>query len=98
MSAAAELYGLDPSSRVVLAALPVAIYTTDADGRITFYNEAAVRLWGREPVLNKERWCAAAKLHGAEEVAGLIIAHAIPQRSAASFQIVDGKYRRFRFQ
>src|ERR1700760_4548602 len=64
MSAAAELYGLDPSSRVVLGALPVAVYTTDADGRITFYNEPAARLWGREPVVNKDRWCAAARLIG----------------------------------
>ena len=64
MSAAAELYGLDPSSRVVLGALPVAVYTTDADGRITFYNEAAARLWGREPALNRDRWCAAARLVG----------------------------------
>jgi len=40
---------LDPLSKVsssveVLAALPVAIYITDAAGRITFYNEAAVAL------------------------------------------------------
>ncbi|MDB5734983.1 MAG: Signal transduction histidine kinase [Alphaproteobacteria bacterium] len=57
-------YGLDPSSRIVLAALPVAIYTTDADGRITFYNEAIARLWGREPELGQERWCAATRLIG----------------------------------
>jgi two-component system CheB/CheR fusion protein len=62
MSAQAPAYGLDPSSRIVLAALPVAIYTTDAEGRITFYNEAAARLWGREPVINQDRWCAAARL------------------------------------
>jgi two-component system CheB/CheR fusion protein len=62
MSAVAEVYGLDPSSRVVLGALPAAIYTTDAEGRIAFYNEAAARLWGREPALNRDRWCAAARL------------------------------------
>jgi len=31
----------------LLEALPVAIYTTDADGRITFYNRAAAELWGK---------------------------------------------------
>jgi PAS domain-containing protein len=41
----------------LLAALPFAVYTTDATGRITFYNEAAVALWGRRPVLGQDRWC-----------------------------------------
>ena len=41
----------------ILAALPFAVYATDAVGRITFYNEAAVALWGRRPVLGQERWC-----------------------------------------
>ncbi|MPR11714.1 PAS domain-containing protein [Microvirga tunisiensis] len=41
----------------ILAALPFAVYATDAMGRITFYNEAAVALWGRRPVLGQERWC-----------------------------------------
>jgi PAS domain-containing protein len=30
----------------LLQGLPAAIYTTDAEGRITFYNDAAVALWG----------------------------------------------------
>ena len=63
MSALAESYGLDPSSRVVLAALPVAVYTTDAEGHITFYNEAAARFWGREPELFQEKWCGSHKLY-----------------------------------
>jgi len=37
--------------RELLAALPVAIYTTDVAGRITFFNEAAAALWGRRPQL-----------------------------------------------
>jgi PAS domain-containing protein len=41
----------------LLAAVPFAVYTTDATGRITFYNEAAVALWGRRPVLGRDRWC-----------------------------------------
>ncbi len=43
--------------RQVLEGLPIAIYTCDADGYITFYNQAATQLWGREPRLEKDRWC-----------------------------------------
>ena len=43
-------------------ALPIAIYTTDAEGRITFYNHAAAQLWGREPVLGQDLWNGAWKL------------------------------------
>ena len=35
--------------RDLLEALPAAVYTTDADGRITFYNRAAVEMAGRTP-------------------------------------------------
>jgi PAS domain-containing protein len=30
---------------------------TDAQGRITYYNEAAVALAGRRPALGQDRWC-----------------------------------------
>ena len=30
---------------------------TDAAGRITFYNNTAVALWGRRPVLGQDSWC-----------------------------------------
>jgi PAS domain S-box-containing protein len=43
-------------ARDLLEALPTAVYTTDVDGRITFFNEAAVQLWGRRPELG-ELWC-----------------------------------------
>jgi len=42
--------------RELLGALPAAIFVTDADGRITYYNQAAVGLWGRRPELGKDRW------------------------------------------
>src|SRR6187549_2436999 len=45
----------------LLQALPVAVYTTDADGRITFFNEAAAELWGRRPELGEE-WCGSWRL------------------------------------
>lgn len=36
--------------------LKTPLYTTDRQGRITFYNKAAANLWGREPEINKETW------------------------------------------
>ena len=43
--------------RQLLCALPAAIHTTDTAGRITFYNRAAVDLWGAIPELGKDK-CA----------------------------------------
>lgn len=50
-----------PSYRQFLEALGVAVYTTDAEGRITFFNEAAADFWGRRPELGEE-WCGSWKL------------------------------------
>ncbi len=47
--------------RQFLDALGVALYTTDASGRITFYNQAAARFWGRRPALG-ELFCGSARL------------------------------------
>ena len=47
----------------VIRALPAAIYTTDADGRITFYNEAAAELWGCRPEIGKSEFCGSWKLY-----------------------------------
>ena len=43
--------------------LPVAVYSTDAAGRITFYNEAAASLWGRRPKLGEDWWCGSWRLY-----------------------------------
>jgi PAS domain S-box-containing protein len=50
-----------PSYRQFLEALGVAVYTTDAAGHITFFNEAAADFWGRRPELGEE-WCGSWKL------------------------------------
>jgi PAS domain S-box-containing protein len=47
----------------LLSAIPAAIYTTDAEGRITYYNEAAVELAGRRPTIGMDRWCVSWKLY-----------------------------------
>ena len=45
-----------------LDTLGVAVYMTDAEGRITYFNEAAVALWGRRPDLG-EQWCGSWRLY-----------------------------------
>jgi PAS domain S-box-containing protein len=49
--------------RVLFEALPAAVYTTDALGRITFYNQAAAELWGCHPELGKSEWCGSWRLY-----------------------------------
>lgn len=48
--------------RDLLEALPAAIYTTDAKGRINFFNRAAVEMAGRTPQPGDE-WCVTWKLY-----------------------------------
>lgn len=38
--------------RLLTELLPIAVYSTDKDGLITYYNEQAVKLWGRRPKMN----------------------------------------------
>ena len=49
--------------RAMLEALPVAIYTTDASGRITFCNEAAAALVGNRPEIGSDKWCDSWRLY-----------------------------------
>jgi PAS domain S-box-containing protein len=51
------------SSIELLQGLPTAVYTTDAAGRITFYNDAAAQLWGTRPELGASEFCGSWKLH-----------------------------------
>lgn len=48
--------------RDLLEALPAAVYTTDAAGRITFYNKAAVEMAGFTPRVGQE-WCVTWRLY-----------------------------------
>lgn len=48
----------------ILDQLPAAIYVTDAEGRITYFNEAAALLWGCEPKLHSDQWCGSWRLYG----------------------------------
>ena len=52
--------------RDLLDALPAAIYTTDAEGILTFFNRAAVDLSGHQPKIGSDRWCVSWKLYNTD--------------------------------
>lgn len=56
---------LDSEKRLqdLLASIPAAIYTTDADGKITYFNQAAAELAGRTPSIGSDEWCVTWKLY-----------------------------------
>ena len=53
----------EKSFREMVDALPVAVYTTDAHGRLTHFNRAAVEFSGRTPQLGTDQWCVSWKLY-----------------------------------
>jgi PAS domain S-box-containing protein len=62
----AKLQESERASRVLLGALPAAIYVTDTEGRITYCNAGAVDLWGATPKLGEDRWCDFARFYYAD--------------------------------
>jgi PAS domain S-box-containing protein len=48
--------------RDLLEALPAAVYTTDSQGRITFFNKAAIEMAGRTPDAG-DKWCVTWRLY-----------------------------------
>jgi len=52
----------DEYFRKIVDELPAAVYTTYAQGHITYFNEAAAALWGHRPELGKSEWCGSWKL------------------------------------
>jgi PAS domain S-box-containing protein len=57
-----EVKRKDELLRQVLDALPTALYTTDAGGRITYCNRAAAELAGREPEIGRDDWSVTFRL------------------------------------
>ena len=57
-----RIYESERGYRMLIEALGVAVYTTDAQGYITLFNEAAVELWGRKPEIGKDLWCGSWKI------------------------------------
>ncbi|MGZ5191337.1 MAG: PAS domain S-box protein, partial [Flavisolibacter sp.] len=46
----------------LLNLIPFAIYTTDAEGKINYYNHAAIDLWGHVPKLGEDIWSESFKM------------------------------------
>src|SRR5690606_5456650 len=42
--------------------LPVATYSCDREGRLLFYNKAAITLWGKVPEIGA-KWCGSWKIY-----------------------------------
>nr|WP_206113508.1 PAS domain S-box protein [Rhizobium laguerreae] len=57
-----ELVRKDQEIRQILEALPAAVYTTDAQGKITYFNRAAAELAGRDPIIGQDEWCVTYRL------------------------------------
>src|SRR5690606_22600089 len=53
----------DQDLRDMMDALPAAIYTTDAEGRLTYFNPACVAFSGRTPEVGNDRWSVTWKMY-----------------------------------
>jgi PAS domain S-box-containing protein len=51
------IHGRCESFHEVLDDIPAAIYVTDVEGTITYFNKACVELAGRTPTLGADKWC-----------------------------------------
>lgn len=58
--------------RELIDALPAAVYTTDLEGHITYFNQAAIDLAGRRAIPGKDRWCAMLTLYRSD---GALLRH-----------------------
>jgi PAS domain S-box-containing protein len=58
-----ELQHSEERYRHLIAAIPAAVYTTDAQGRVTLFNEHAAELWGRRPEIGKDQWCGSWRIY-----------------------------------
>ncbi|HEY4301887.1 MAG TPA: PAS domain S-box protein, partial [Candidatus Didemnitutus sp.] len=56
-----ELKESERRQRELMQSLPVACFTVDADGWLTFYNKSAADLWGCSPEIGRTRWSGATR-------------------------------------
>lgn len=58
-----EIERREQQFREMIDVLPAPVYTTDAKGRLTHFNPAAVEFSGRMPQLGNDHWCVSWKLY-----------------------------------
>ena len=61
------LDGGGDQARPLLDGLPVPVYLTDAEGLVTYWNQACVDFAGREPELGQDRWCVTWQIHTTDD-------------------------------
>lgn len=66
LESALHALGAGAAGHGILDELPAPVYTTDAEGRVTYWNRACARFAGREPVLGRDRWCVTWQLYTAD--------------------------------
>jgi len=59
-------WNYDPSRAELFRQITSPAYTTDADGWLTYYNDAAADLWGYRPELGVTRWCGSWRIYTTE--------------------------------
>ncbi len=64
----AELQGHTHFYNKVVHQLPAAVYACNAEGYVTFYNDAAAKLWGRKPEIGRDLWCGSWKIFDSDGV------------------------------
>jgi PAS domain S-box-containing protein len=64
--AVAALAASEQQYRQLVQALPAAVYTCDADGQISLFNDAATKIWGRAPEIGRDVWCGAWRLYASD--------------------------------
>ena len=62
VAAEARVRAAEKWNKELIDSLPVAVYTTDAEGRITHYNQAAAQFAGREARRGLDKWCVTYRL------------------------------------
>jgi PAS domain-containing protein len=56
-------WNYEPSRAELFRDFTSPVYTTDADGWLTYYNDSAAELWGYRPELGKTRWCGCWRIY-----------------------------------
>lgn len=51
-----------PDCLATIDDIPIPVYTTDSEGRVTYWNRPCADFAGREPEVGQDRWCISSQL------------------------------------
>ena len=57
LNSAIDALAEGPDCRALLDEIAAPVYTTDAEGMVTYWNRACIEFAGRVPQLGEDRWC-----------------------------------------